>query len=412
MLSKTVWKMAQLSRLIWVRVVLISLLAILAALASALFQRFIPDALEDQVSVEAVTRILNILASSMLAVVTFSLSIMVTAYRGAASEMTPRVHRLLLADTTTQTVLATFLGAFLFALVSIILLSTRVYAGKSIIVILGFTLIVVGFVVIAILRWIDHLSDLGSMDETVRKVTAAATRAMEMRFALPCLGGRPLIGALPPGLVPLSGMAEGFVRHIDLSALSDCAEEAEVEVYLEAQPGRYLFEGAALAHLSGAVPDRVAERMRGAFDLGALRSFDQDPRFGLIVLSEIGSRALSPGINDPGTAIDIIARLHRVLRGVTDEAGEAEDRRHPRLHVRALSIDDLMMDAYAAIARDGAGMIEVQIRLMKALADLATRPLPAMAQAARVQAARALAHAEAALVLEADRQVLRELAPG
>ncbi|BBE64520.1 hypothetical protein TRKP064_p0021 (plasmid) [Klebsiella pneumoniae] len=68
----------------------------------------IPESVSVKVGAEAVDNILNILASSMLAVTTFSLSIMVTAYGSATTNVTPRATRLVVEDVTTQNVLATF----------------------------------------------------------------------------------------------------------------------------------------------------------------------------------------------------------------------------------------------------------------------------------------------------------------
>ncbi|MFM0339824.1 DUF2254 family protein [Paraburkholderia fungorum] len=53
--------------------------------------------------------------------------------------------------------------------------------------------------------------------------------------------------------------------------------------------------------------------VRSAFSVDVRRSFEQDPRFGISVLTEIASRALSPAVNDPGTAIDVIGRGIRIL---------------------------------------------------------------------------------------------------
>ena len=106
-----------------------------------------------------------------------------------------------------------------------------------------------------------------------------------------------------------------------------------------------------------------------AFTVGDERSFDQDPRFGLSVLSEIASRALSAALNDPGTAIDVIGRAVRVLSvwsGHAEDDGEAEVL-YPRLRVRPVELDDLFDDIFTPIARDGAGVVEVHIRLQKAL---------------------------------------------
>lgn len=83
------------------------MVAIITALLSILFRSMIPESVSVKVGAEAVDNILNILASSMLAVTTFSLSIMVTAYGSATTNVTPRATRLVVEDVTTQNVLAT-----------------------------------------------------------------------------------------------------------------------------------------------------------------------------------------------------------------------------------------------------------------------------------------------------------------
>ena len=100
-------------------------------------------------------------------------------------------------------------------------------------------------------------------------------------------------------------------------------------------PGSFVHPAAQLLWVHGAVPgEQLADALRSAFTIGNERSFDQDPRFGLIVLSEIASRALSPGVNDPGTAISVIGRLVRVLSCWVER--EAQEVAHPAVHVPVL----------------------------------------------------------------------------
>ena len=116
--SKFLWLVLQQLRKIWVRVVSFAALAILTVIMARFLSGFIPSKWTDQVGAQAVDQVLSILASSMLAVTTFSLSIAVSAFAAAASSATPRATALLQEDTTTQNVLATFLGAFLFSLLA------------------------------------------------------------------------------------------------------------------------------------------------------------------------------------------------------------------------------------------------------------------------------------------------------
>lgn len=150
------------------------MVAIITALLSILFRSMIPESVSVKVGAEAVDNILNILASSMLAVTTFSLSIMVTAYGSATTNVTPRATRLVVEDVTTQNVLATFIGSFLFSLVGIIALNMGAYGERGRVILFIVTLVVIALIISTLLRWIQHLTSLGRVGETTAKVEQAA----------------------------------------------------------------------------------------------------------------------------------------------------------------------------------------------------------------------------------------------
>ena len=122
--------------------------------------------------------------------------------------------------------------------------------------------------------------------------------------------------------------------------------------------------------------------------IGDLRTFEQDGAYGLLVLSEIASRALSPGINDPGTAIEVIARQQGLLWEWANATRNDAPPPHPRIFVQELSADSLIENAFASIARDGAKMSEVINSLQSALGSLASGPHEKLAQAASEMASR------------------------
>ena len=218
------------SRRIWVRTTLIAVLALAAAWVARLAGPLVPPETATRFGGDALVRILQILASSMLAVTTFSLSIMVQARQSASTQVTPRSYRLLVEDAVTQTVLATFLGAFIFALVSLIVVSTGLYSDGASLVILGFTLLVIGLVVIAMLRWIDHLSGLGSVLATTRLVERTAREALTAWRRHPSLGARPLERPeqVPAAAIPVVADRTGYVCHVDVDRISRAAEARQV----------------------------------------------------------------------------------------------------------------------------------------------------------------------------------------
>ncbi len=382
MISKTRWLVKQLLSQIWVRAVLIGLLGVVAALIGTAAGYAIPDRWGDLVGADAVDQILGILASSMLAVVTFSLAVAVQAFSAASTNATPRAIALLQQDTTTQTVLSIFLGGFLFALVGIIALSIGIYGGGGRLILFGATLLVVTLVVGALIHWIQHLMHFGRMEDILDRVEDATAKALKAHACNPWLGGIERRDDPPETAATLVPSEPGFIQLIDIEALNSCASEADRIIWIDRLPGSFAYAGEPLLHISGGpIDEAMANRLRKAFSIGRSRSFDSDPRFGLLVLSEIASRALSPGINDPGTAIDVIARLLRSLSHYS--AGTPSVPACTRVHVPSLRPEDIITDSFASIARDGAAMVEVQIRLQNALASLAAQFPTTLAHPAR-----------------------------
>lgn len=413
MTSRWRWLLGLMTRRLWFRATLISLLAVGAALLSLLISPYLPEGMSTKIGADSVDRILNIIATSMLAVTTFSLSTIVAAHLAVTSNVTPRATRLLIEDKTTQNTLAVFVGSFLFSLVAIITLSMGAYGERGRVVLFVVTMLVVVLIVGALLRWIDYLLKLGRVGETNDHVETAATAAMTARRVRPNLGGVPIAdGKEPPeDARAIYSTRLGYVQHVDMGALEALAESGEGEIYVAVLPGAYVHHGRPLAHFTGIADEKLVQNICDAFSVGDERDFDQDPRFGLCVLAEIASRALSPAINDPGTAIDVIGRAIRVL-GVWAGASEKEVL-YPRVHVPGLLLDDLFDDVFKPIARDGAAIAEIQIRLQKAFIALAAYgddEEERYVANARRHAKEALARAEAAISFEPDIKRVREAA--
>jgi uncharacterized membrane protein len=405
----TLWRKAgRISRRLWVRVVLISVLSLVAIGLAKLFGGLIPEGLAELAGAEALDRLLEIISGSMFAATTFSVTVMVTVHQSASSQWTPRAHRSLLQDTTTQTVLATFVGAYIYAVTAIILMSTPLFGEREVFALYLMTIAVIGLVVVMLLRWILHLQTWGSLMDTAARLEAEARAEMEAAIGAPCLGANPWTGAdLPPGAVPVHAKTTAYVQEIYQESLQEAAAECDARVWLDAPVGRFIHAGEVIAWI---VPDRpgLAEEVQDAVRTGALRTIAQDPRFGLIQLAEIGSKALSPGINDTGTAIDIVGRLTRLLLTPGAVPGQVC---HDRLWVRPLSPDDMLEDAFATIGRDAGAAVEVHMALIRNLAALTRLAEPGIANAARRHGPVAYARAAGLIGFAPDLARLRDLTP-
>lgn len=420
MIARWRWLLHQLTKRLWFRATLFSLLGVTTALLAVVFKDYIPESLPARIGADAVDKILGIIASSMLAVTTFSLSTMVTAYGAASSGVTPRATTLVMEDTTTQNALATFIGSFLFSLVGIIALSTGAYGTQGRVLLFAVTIAVVILIVYTLLRWIDHLSKLGRVGETIDRVEQATIDAINNRVKWPHLGG----SAYPPEwMIPASAQTiashqTGYVQHIDVHALGVAAKAGEMQIFLNILPGSFVHLGMPLARAVSLNKEREdelhasTEKILAALTIGVRRTFEHDPRFGLSVLSEIASRALSPAVNDPGTAIDIIGRGLRSLTcwSKPHDSAAKIDEDCEQVYLRGLTVDDLFDDFFAPIARDGASLLEVDLRMMKALVSLAQINPQMFKDACIRHADILLKRANLSLTLEEDKQSLSAVA--
>ncbi|GAB2933299.1 DUF2254 domain-containing protein [Hafnia psychrotolerans] len=413
MTSKWHWLLGRFTRKLWFRTSLFAILAVATALLSISIKSFIPPSLSGLVGSEAVDKLLGILASSMLAVTTFSLNIMVSAYNAASSSVTPRATKLLVEDSTTQNVLATFIGSFVFSLVGIIALSMGAYGEQGRVVLFIVTLAVILLIVLTLLRWIQHLSHFGRMEETTRRVEEATQDALVQRIEEPYLGGRHWdeqdISTL--NAWPVYAKDIGYVQHVDMKLLSECAQQSSSIFFVASMPGAFVHLATPILWIQPIPKEPDTDPLMRAFTISTERSFDQDPRFGFCVLSEIASRALSPAVNDPGTAIDVIGRAVRLLSyWKVNECVSSRDISFPHVYVRPIETRDLFDDIFTPIARDGASLIEVQVRLQKALHALAQMDPSAFGINARRHSLLALARAGQQLKLADDMQYLKQIA--
>ncbi len=383
-------------RTVWARAVSFTVIAVVFALAAGFIGAWVPFRLTVELGQNSVDSILQIIATAMLTATTFSITAMVTAYSSATTIATPRSTKLLIADPTSQTALSTFLGAFVFALVGIIALSTGYYTDQGRTILFFGTLVVIGIVVMTLLRWIGHLARFGRMADVIDRVEEAATSTLVASLTRPTLGARELV-QLPAGLFPVVDVDARYVLTVDVARLNAVAHEHGCEIYVGAMPGSIADALHPLAHTSIPPTTALRDEVRAAYTLGRHRDYDQDPRLGVIALAETGSRALSPGTNDPGTAIEVVAALQRVFSAALSAAPESSDQpEHDRVWVPRPRMDELVTDAFRPLARDGAGFAEVLVRVRKCLAALA-RISPRHRPVFEAMSAEVLARARGAL---------------
>jgi len=397
---------------LWFRPLVFCLISVAAALIAHIADGTRLNDLVPIIKTESIDGLLDILSASMLVISIFAVASMLSAYSAASTTATPRSFKIVITDDVSQYALSMFIGAFIFSIVATVAMDIGYYnqAGKFILFLL--TLVFFLLVILTFLRWVDRISRLGRLEHTIMQVEAVATKSLSSYIKNPLLNALPITGVFPDGKSVL-GDSIGYVQHIDMAALQKLAKEMGLKIRLNCLPGKFIHENSEIAFIrfcQDADMSKVTQKVNGAIHVGHTRLFDEDPRFGLIALAEIASRALSNGINDPGTAIQIIGSQERLLFlwNVEIENSTESNVLYDCIEIPQISMEDFFDDTFRSISRDGAGYIEVMLRLQKTFNSLETINHAEIKAAAIHYSKYAFNRAELAIKMKHDLDILEK----
>jgi uncharacterized membrane protein len=357
---------------------------------------------------DVVGDLLTLMASSMLVVSTFALSVLASAYASAANAGTPRARRLVVAEPQSQKAVAVFLAAFIFSIVGVVALGVSDYGPAGYMVLFASALAVLAWVVVSFMLYIDVLSRIGQVAHTIAVVERAAWNALHEHARHPLSGARPAQGP-PEGALPVHATQTGYVQFVDVKELQTAAETHGAQVHVAARSGDLVHPSAPLAwvkpdvaNAGAALDEALDDAVRDAFLVGPERTIEQDAGFGLIVLAEIALRALSPAVNDPGTAIAVLGSQTRLLIRTMETRPDPEAHICDQVTAAPAPLAPLVAIAYEPIARFSLEHFDVLYQLVRHLEALVQNAPPDVAREALAVVQRAVERAERAGVDAVD----------
>jgi uncharacterized membrane protein len=306
---------------------------------------------------EGARAVLSALAGSMITVVSVTFSVTVVALTVASQHFGPRLLSNFMRDKAAQLVLGTFIGTFAYCLVVL-----RTVRGESD-QISAFVphLAVTGAMALAMMSvamliyYVHHVSASMQVSEITASVATDLQRSIERLYPDRLgddLGQGRGAPPPPPEAVAIDAGASGYVQAVQADDLLELATECRTVIWLDVRPGDFVTREGLIARVHPAPADvpSVARRLNDAIVLGADRSAHQDAGFPVQQLVEVALHALSPGINEPFTAITCIDRLGQGLallaRRDTPSALRADDEGRLRVVTTPLTFSDLIGDAF------------------------------------------------------------------
>lgn len=370
---------------LWFRPAIFCLVAIAIAVAIAFFDTSIERGAVPwlpEIDLSTVRDLLKLLAGSMLTVATVTLSVLMLVLSLVAGQASPRAVPELMADPVTQNALGTFLATFVFSLASLMLFGLGATTGAGITLTLIAGLVYVATAVRYFVQWIGHVANSLKLNRMIDQIHAQARSVLDtylsMERAENGIAERPTSSdgrALSPDRT-------GYVQFVDLEAMDSVAEDKDLWIDLHVREGSFVHPGQQMMTVHGLSDEGGApeDRLRRAVAIGFERSHKGDPLLGFELLAEVACRALSPGVNDPQTAITSV----QYVSGLLCQAGAVAPQVYPpgtshkgRVQIEWPGFDSMIKRSLPPIVRDGAGFFEVLTTVLKGLDDLAATCDPA-----------------------------------
>ncbi len=350
-------------------------------------------------------RLLSALLGSLITMATLVISITMVVLTLAAGQLGPRLIRSFVGDRRTQGVLGLFIGTIVYILLIFRLLDSEL--PKDAVPHFAVTTVsgLVFICLLTLLYYVHHLSRSIVADTVVNRVGEDLDRAIRNNL-------RDAEDEVPTIVTNRSeeapahfGLkASGYIQTVDYGGLVEAAAEREALIELLVRPGHHVLAGRAHALVwpAAALDDEFRSEIVAAVSVGRERTAYQDVEFSIRQLVEVALRALSPGINDPFTAIAVVDRLGASLALAMERAApqkiwnDAEG--SVRLVAATSDFDGLVDLSFNQIRQAGAYHPAVLIALLDALGALAETP--------RTEAQRATLRRHLEAVIETGRRAI------
>lgn len=385
-------------------------------------------------SIEGTRTILSIITGSMISIAGVTFSLTMVAVTNAAAQYGPRLIGNFMRDKANQFTLGVFTSTFIYGLLILRVahVGDETVPGEaipefvpniSVLVAIMMTLLSVG----VLIYFVHHIP------ETLNVGNITARIGHSLRDSLRKLVGsenknRPRIEAPTDQFdvekaVRVTAKDEGYVQTLNLPYLLKLATEKNLMIDLQFQPGDFVTDGDILldvwkedgGEVQNDVRDDIIEKARSAYAMGQSRTVHQNYLYLADELVEVLARALSPGTNDPYTAVNCIHWFQSALNVMVNEPDPVADRfdddNRRRIIMKPLTFDKLLEliagKSRAYVASDKIAAMEMLSMLGKLRAKALTE---ARKKALEIEMSLLVKAAYDALPSEVDREALAELA--
>jgi uncharacterized membrane protein len=318
--------------------------------------------------------VLGVLVGSMLTFIVFVLSATLIVVQLASAQYTPRVIAIIFAQPAIKLTLSLLTFTFTYSLAALARVETRVPD------LLVSTAVVLNVIcILSFFFFAQHLSSGLRPNVLMRHVNRLGRKVIDQIYPQPFNADKPEASGSAMANIEFTHSFDyagpsGVVMAFSVANLVQLATANNCLIRLVPQVGDYLCPGDPLVQVAGE-PSRIrGEDLRGCIAVGNERTLEQDPRFAFRILVDMASKALSPAINDPTTAVIALDKIHDLLqylgRRHLGDGLMVGERGALRLVFGTPDWPDFVMLAVSEIRQYGATSLQVHRRLQALLKHL------------------------------------------
>lgn len=389
-MKKIIFFLKELLATFWFLPVLIIGFAILLSMAMVSLDNSISISQEGWVrfflvnSSDSARSILSTISGAMIGVAGTVFSVTLVALTLASSQFGPRLIKKFMYVRLNQIVLGSYISTYLYCLLVLNSVSdSNNYSFIPPISILVAILAAIANIILLII-FIHQIAVSIQADKVVsdisdfiaRQVKALFPEKMGDELEKEDLTDSVLGISAYPYKVSIKCTQSGYIQYIDSEGLMGHVTKHNALLELFNRPGSFIVEGAELGVLYSYTPfeDAAVKHLIDQFVIGKIKTAQQDLEFSIHQMVEIAARALSPGVNDPFTAIACIDNLTSTMCYLAEAKFPSKYRfdkdNHLRIVTDALNFEGVLDAAFNQIRQFSKDSPAVIIRLMEALTTI------------------------------------------
>ncbi|WP_299877010.1 DUF2254 domain-containing protein [uncultured Cocleimonas sp.] len=332
--------------------------------------------------------LLSVSATSFLGVAGVSFSITIASLTLASQQFGPRLLRNFMLDRFNQLVLGCFIGTFLYCILLLQFTSSMDLEKTTPFVSMIFLLVLIFINLLVLVFFIHHVAVAIQADTVISDVDKELVAQLLKLFPDKVETDEQPIKLKVPSNIDqkfekqgkeVFAYNSGYLQALDIDALIKCGSDNKIALKIIVKPGEFIIKDSLIGYFlnrdESDNEDAVKDQINSQLIMGVKPTPEQDPEFAIRQLVEVAVRALSPGINDPFTAISCIDRLAdniALLMGRQFPSDQhVDDSGHLVLQLKPFTINGIIEASFNQIRQHGKNDIAVTIHLLQTLHKLA-----------------------------------------